>query len=44
MGRETKGRGRQTVTLPPLPPRRVSRRITSKEEGGREGGRGGVSL
>ncbi len=36
MGRETKGRGRQTVTLPPppLPPRRVPCRITSKGEGG----------
>ncbi len=33
MGRETKGRGRQTVTLPPLPPRRFPRRITSKGEG-----------
>ncbi len=34
MGRETQGRGRQTVTLPPLPPRRVPRRMTSKGEGG----------
>ncbi len=42
MGRETQGRGRQTVTLPPPPPpppltpRRVPRRMTSK--GGRSGG------
>ncbi len=36
MGRETQGRGRQTVTLPlpPLPPRHVPRRMTSKGEGG----------
>ncbi len=34
MGRETQGRGRQTVTLPPPPNRRVPRRITSKGEGG----------
>ncbi len=41
MGTETKGRGRQTVTLPPpLPPRRVPRRITSKG-GGKEDGRSG---
>ncbi len=37
MGRETQGRGRQTVTLPPLPPRRVPRRMTSKGAG-RSGG------
>ncbi len=43
MGRETQGRGRQTVTLtlpPPLPPRHVPRRMTSKGGGGgwRSGG------